>query len=74
MYDIGGMLRLIMKLFISILFWAGVVFLADGAMGLVLEEKWQKLAHRVNIRRLALAEIGVALLMLAVHFLLIRNG
>ena len=49
-----------MKIFISILFWAGIVFLVDGSLGLLLEEKWQKIAQGLNIRRLALLEIGVA--------------
>jgi hypothetical protein len=62
-----------MKLFISILFWAGIVFLADGSLGLLLEEKWQKMARGLNIRRLALAEIGVALGLLALHYLLLRG-
>lgn len=59
-----------MNLFISILFWAGVVFLADGSLGLVFEEKWQKLVSGVNIRRLALLEIGLALFLLASHYVL----
>ena len=61
-----------MNLFISILFWAGVVFLADGALGLVFEEKWQRLARGFKIRRLALIEIGFAVTLLAAHFLLSR--
>ena len=62
-----------MKLFISILFWAGIVFLADGSLGLLLEEKWQKMARGLNIRRLALVEIGVALVLLGMHYLLLRG-
>jgi hypothetical protein len=64
-----------MKLFISILFWAGIVFLVDGSMGLLFEDKWQKLARGLNIRRLALVEIGVALGLLTLHYLLLgRQG
>jgi hypothetical protein len=59
-----------MKILISILFWAGIVFLVDGSMGLLLEDKWQKIARGLNIRRLALAEIGMALVLLALHYLL----
>jgi len=59
-----------MKLFISILFWAGIVFLVDGSLGLLLEDKWQKMARGLNIRRLALIEIGMALGLLALHYLL----
>ena len=62
-----------MKLFISILFWAGIVFLVDGSMGLLFEDKWQKLAQGLNIRRLALVEIGVALGLLTLHYLLLRG-
>ena len=59
-----------MPLFISILFWAGVVFLADGSLGLLFEDKWQRLVRKLNIRRLALIEIGFALALLAAHFIL----
>jgi hypothetical protein len=62
-----------MKLFTSILFWAGIVFLIDGSLGLLFEEKWQKLARGLNIRRLALAEIGVAMGLLVLHYLLLRG-
>jgi hypothetical protein len=65
-----------MKVLISILFWAGIVFLVDGSLGLLLEEKWQKMVRGLNIRRMALAEIGLAIALLAVHFLLVsgQNG
>jgi hypothetical protein len=63
-----------MKLFISILFWAGIVFLVDGSLGLLLEEKWQKMARDLNIRRLALVEIAVALGLLGLHYLLLRSN
>ena len=62
-----------MKLLISILFWAGIVFLVDGSMGLLLEEKWQKLARGLNIRRLALIEIGLAMGLLGLHYLLLQG-
>lgn len=61
-----------MDLFISILFWTGVIFLADGALGLIFEDKWRKMATGINIRRLALIEIGTALSLLCVHFLLLH--
>lgn len=60
-----------MNLFISILFWSGVVFLADGSLGLVFEEKWQRFVRGVNIRRLALIEIVFALGLLALHYFLL---
>ena len=63
-----------MKLFISILFWAGIVFLVDGSLGLLLEEKWQKMVRGLNIRRLALLEIGLAMALLGLHFLLLRGS
>lgn len=62
-----------MKLFISILFWSGIVFLVDGSLGLLMEEKWQKMARSLNIRRMALMEIGVALALLGLHYLLQRG-
>lgn len=62
-----------MNIFTSILFWAGIVFLVDGSLGLLLEEKWQKIAQGLNLRRLALVEIGVAIGLLALHYLLLRG-
>ncbi len=49
------------------------MFMVDGSMGLLLEEKWQKLARGLNIRRLALMEIGLAAGLLVLHFLLLRG-
>ena len=62
-----------MNIFISILFWAGIVFLVDGSLGLLLEEKWQKMARGLNIRRLTFAEIVVAVGLLVLHYLLLRG-
>ncbi len=59
-----------MTVVVTILFWAGVLFLADGSLGLIFEEKWQKLVRGISIRRLAMVEIGFGLLLLAVHYLL----
>jgi len=56
--------------FTNILFWLGILLLVDGSLGLLFEEKWQKLANGLNIQRLALIEIGVALAMLAGHYLI----
>lgn len=60
-----------MHLFTTILFWAGIVFMVDGSLGLLFQEKWQKLAGGVNIQRLALIEIGIASALLAGHYILV---
>ena len=60
-----------MALFSTILFWLGIVALVDGSLGLLFEEKWQKLANGLNIQRLALIEIGVAFALLAAHYLML---
>ncbi|VGO20345.1 hypothetical protein [Pontiella sulfatireligans] len=57
-----------MNLLISILFWVGIVFLVDGSCGLLLQEKWKKMAAGLNIQRIALIEIGVAFALLAGHY------
>lgn len=57
-----------MQFFISILFWLGIVFLVDGSFGLLFQEKWKKMAGGLNIQRLALIEIGVALVLLVAHY------
>jgi hypothetical protein len=62
-----------MGLFISILFWAGIVFLVDGSLGLLFREKWQKLTRGLNIQRIAFIEIGVALTLLGAYYLLSLN-
>lgn len=60
-----------MQLFTSILFWSGIVFLVDGSLGLLFQEKWQKLVAGVNIQRLALIEIGIAFALLAAHYIMV---
>ena len=59
-----------MQLFIKVLFWAGLLFIGDGAFGLIFEEKWQKLARGLDIRRLALLEVGVGFLLIVLHYVL----
>ncbi|MDH3981327.1 MAG: hypothetical protein OES84_00330 [Kiritimatiellaceae bacterium] len=59
-----------MSLCSSILFWLGIIALIDGSLGLLFQDKWQKLVGTWNIQRIALVEIAVAFVLLAVHFLL----
>jgi len=59
-----------MQLFTTILFWAGIVFLVDGSLGLLFQDRCKKLVAGVNIQRLALIEIGVSLALLAAHYVL----
>ncbi len=54
----------------SILFWAGIVLLVDGSLALLLQERWQKWVGELNIRRIALFEIGLGVALLVVHYLL----
>jgi hypothetical protein len=62
-----------MNLFTSILFWAGIVFLVDGSLGLLYQERWQKLVGGLNIQRIAAVEIGIGLALLAAHYVLALN-
>jgi hypothetical protein len=59
-----------MSLFISILFWGGIILVVDGSFGLLFEEKWQRIIRGLNIRQLALLEIGIGSGLLIMHFLL----
>ena len=52
----------------SILFWAGIVLLVDGSLGILFQERWQKLVENINIQRIALIEVSVGLILLAVHY------
>ena len=63
-----------MQLFTTTLFWAGIILLTDGSLALLFEEKWQKLVRGMNIRRIALIEIGAGLAVLAVHYILAGRG
>jgi len=63
-----------MNLFISILFWAGIILLVDGSLAVLFQEKWQKLVVGLNIQRVALIEIGVGLAFLAAHYILLNKG
>ena len=62
-----------MNLLVSILFWSGIVFLVDGSFGILMQDKWKKLAGGLDIQRIALIEIGVALALLAGHYMLLAN-
>ena len=57
-----------MTLFISILFWLGIVFLTDGSLGLLFLEKWKNLAQGINIQRIAWIEIALGLTLLGLHY------
>jgi hypothetical protein len=59
-----------MDLLAAILFWAGIVFLVDGSLGILLQEKYQKLAKGLDIQRIALIETVVGLVFLAGHYAL----
>ena len=59
-----------METFANILFWLGIVGLVDGSLGLLFQEKWQRMATNWNIQKVALIEIGIAAALVAAHFLL----
>lgn len=59
-----------MNTFSNIIFWLGIVALFDGSFGLLFQEKWQKMAGKMDLQKLALFEIAVAFVLLAVHFAL----
>ena len=55
----------------SILFWAGIVLVVDGSLGVLFQERWQRLVEDINIQRIALIEIAVGFLSLAVHYFIL---
>ena len=57
----------------SILFWVGIGCLVDGSLGVLFQEQMQKRARGLNIQRLGLIEIGVGLVLLAMHYILRSN-
>ena len=57
----------------SILFWLGIVFLVDGSLALLFQEKWQKWVGGLDIQKIALIETGVGSALLAAHYALL-NG
>ncbi len=59
-----------MHLFTSILFWLGIVGLIDGSLGLLFQEKWQKIVGTGSIQKIALIEVSVAWGLLILHFVL----
>ena len=62
-----------MNILSSILFWSGIVFMVDGSLGLLHQQKWAKLLGGVDIQRIALIEIIAAVGMLVVHYMLLLN-
>jgi len=63
-----------MALFSSILFWAGIIMLADGSLALLFQEKWQKIVGRLNIQRIACIEIGLGIAFLTAHYVLLSKA
>ncbi len=60
-----------MNIWVSILFWAGIVLWLDGSLALLFQERWQKWVGELNIQRIALIEIGLGTVILAVHYVLL---
>ncbi|QBG49031.1 hypothetical protein EGM51_17105 [Verrucomicrobia bacterium S94] len=54
----------------NILFWLGIFGLVDGSLGILLKEKWQKMAGDMDIQKVALIEISLAWVFLILHFAL----
>jgi len=59
------------NIWVSILFWAGIVLWLDGSLALLFQERWQKWVGELNIQRIALIEIGLGTVILAVHYVLL---
>ncbi len=57
-----------MALFSAVVFWLGIVGLVDGSLGLLFEDRWQRLAGDWPLRKIAFIEIGIAGLLLVLHF------
>lgn len=49
-------------------FWLAIVMLLDAAVGLWWSNRWQSLAPRVNVVRMAVIEGFVAMAILWIHF------
>ncbi len=60
-----------MTVLVSFLFWAGIVFLVDGSLALLFQDRWKTWVGGLNIQRIALIEIGVGLALLTSHFVLL---
>jgi hypothetical protein len=54
--------------FQTIRFWLAILMLVDASIGLWWSDRWQRIAPRVNVQRVALIEAAVALSILAMHF------
>jgi hypothetical protein len=57
----------------NILFWLGILGLIDGSLGILFQEKWKRVVGELDIQRLALIEIVIALVLLGAHYLIGLN-
>lgn len=62
-----------MDALVPILFWAGILLMVDGALGLLFLEKWQRLAAGLNILQIAWIELTLAGVLLAAHYVLLSG-
>ncbi|MEI6891591.1 MAG: hypothetical protein V5783_05400 [Pontiella sp.] len=56
-----------MQILLNLTFWLGICALVDGSLGVLFQEKWQKMVEHWNVQKIALIEIGVAWGLLAAH-------
>ena len=52
----------------SVRFWAAVILLIDGGIGLMLGKRAQPMMGAVDISRLAIFEIVVACILIVIHY------
>jgi hypothetical protein len=57
-----------MNVLVGIFFWLGIITLVDGSLGLLYQDKWQKMVKNWDVRKIAWVEISIAWCLLAVHF------
>lgn len=50
-------------------FWIAIILLLDASFGLWNHDRFSKIAPKINIPVVAFVEAGVAILLLAVHYL-----
>ena len=59
-----------MPKWMNIAFWAAVIMLVDAAIGLWGLNYWERIVPNLNVKRIALVEVVVSLVILGTYFIM----
>lgn len=53
----------------AIIFWVAIILMLDASFGLWNHERFSKIAMKIDIFKVAMIEVGVAIVLMILHYL-----